>query len=305
MRKRRKFYCGAVNHVYQRTVDGIQLFYCDIDCLVFFTILAVCSRSSGIHILEICLMHNHIHLLIQAEIMHELSHFMDHCTAWFVREYNSFIGRSGKLFKKNYGSAPKWDEKKLRSAIIYIGNNPVEKHFCKNAEEFRWNFLSYGLSDNPFSEPLIKRKASQDLRKAIKEVDLMSSLNLPLKYAQLMRMTKKLSEKEYEQFIDYVINTYSPIDYKKLASHFKSYESMLHAMSSTAGNDFDIKESRDDFSLQAFREMVRYIDKRTPSDAIRRITVLPLGEKIKLYNELILNTTANGKQICKFLHIKA
>ena len=305
MRKRRKFYSGAVNHVYQRTVDGVQLFYCDIDCLVFFTILSVCARSSDVRILEICLMHNHIHLLIQAEAMRELSHFMDHCTAWFVREYNSFVGRSGKLFKKNYGSAPKWDEKKLRSAIIYIGNNPVEKHFCKNAREFRWNFLSYGLSANPFSEPLIKRKASQCLRNALKEVDLMASLNLPLKYVQLIRMTDRLSPVEYKQFVDYVINAYSPIDYKGLASYFKSYDSMLHAMSSTTGSDFDIKENRDDFSLQAFREMIGHLKEKMPLHAVRKVTVWPLDEKIKLYNELLLKTTASGKQICKFLHIKA
>lgn len=305
MRKRRKFYSGAVNHVYQRTVDGVQLFYCDIDYLVFFTILAVCARSSDVRILEICLMHNHVHLLIQTETMHVLSHFMDHCTAWFVREYNSFVGRYGKLFKKNYGSAPKRDEKKLRSAIIYIGNNPVEKHFCKNAVEFRWNFLAYGLSANPFSEPLRKRTASKGLRNALKEVDLMVSLNLPLKYAQLMRMTDKLSPEEYEQFVDYVVNAYSPIDYDGLASYFKSYDSMLHAMSSTTGSDFDIKESRDDFSLQSFREMSRYIKEKLCLHTVRKVTVWPLDEKVRLYNELLLNTTASGKQIGKFLHIKA
>ena len=62
---------------------------------------------------------------------------MDRFTSWFVREYNSFSGRTGKLFKKNYGSAPKSDSKKIRSCINYIGNNPVEKSLCERAQDYR------------------------------------------------------------------------------------------------------------------------------------------------------------------------
>ena len=117
MRKRRKFHSGVVNHVYQRTVDGVQLFYCLEDYLVFYTIFSVCARSSNVQILELCLMHNHIHSLIKTETAKELADFADHFSAWFVYEYNSFAGRSGRLLKKNFGSAPKWEDKRLRSCI--------------------------------------------------------------------------------------------------------------------------------------------------------------------------------------------
>ena len=66
MRKRRKFYRGITNHVYQRTVNGEQLFYCLEDCLVFYTILSVCARTAEIEVLELCIMHNHTHSLIKA-----------------------------------------------------------------------------------------------------------------------------------------------------------------------------------------------------------------------------------------------
>lgn len=303
MRKKRKFYRGAVNHVYQKTLNGVQLFYCIEDCLVFYTMFSVCAKSASLKVLELCLMHNHFHCMTLSEPTEKLSEFMDHFSAWFVREYNTFIGRKGKLFKKNFGSAPKWDEKRLRSAIIYIGNNPVEKKFCRKAIESRWNFLAYAHCSHPFSKVVIKRKASHELKKALMEVDSMVSLNLPMKYRQLIRLTRKLSMDEKEQLADYIISQYSPFDYNALSSYFKSFESMLEAMNATTGDDYDIKESRDSFSLNAFNEMMQHMERKIPRHEIRRVTAQPMDEKIKLFKELQAGTSASKEQICNFLHI--
>ena len=304
MRKRRKFYRGVVNHVYQRTIDGFQLFYTREDCLVFFTIFSVCAKSVDIQILELCLMHNHIHLLVNTESIQELSGFMDHFSSWFVREYNTYVGRKGKLLKKNFGSAPKWDDKKLRSAIIYVGNNPVEKGFCLRAYEYRWNFLAYRNNQYPFSQPILRRNASNNMRRALKEVDAMVSLNLPLKYAQLNRLFKNLNDNESEQLVDYVISSYLPFDYDELESRFKSFESMLHAMESTTGNDYDINESRDNFSMKVFEEMMACMETKLPRNRVRSVTTYTLDEKVALYKELQSHTSASVQQICSFLHIK-
>lgn len=305
MRKRRKFYRGVVNHVYQRTIDGVHLFYTVDDCLVFFTILSICARSAEVQILELCLMHNHIHILVKTETLKTLSRFVDHFSAWFVQEYNSYVGRTGKLLTKNFGSAPKWDEKRLRSAIIYVGNNPVEKKFCKKAKEYRWNFLAYRNNSWPFSCKVVMRKVSYSMRKAFQEVDSMVHLNQPLRYALLNRIFEKLSKDEKEQLVDYIISSYSPIDYEELESHFKSYESMLLAMESTTGDDYDIKESRDDFSLNAFNQMMKYMMSKLPENKVRTVTTYALDEKISLFRELQTHTSASLHQICSFLHLKA
>lgn len=304
MRKRRKFFSGVVNHIYQRTVDGSQLFYCIEDYLVFYTMFSVCAKSADIEPLLLCIMHNHFHCLAKTQNRDKLSNFFDHFTAWYVREYNQHVGRKGKLLKKNFGSAPKWEEKKLRSCIIYIGNNPVEKQFCKRAQDYRWNFIAYAQSANPFSPKIIKSQISYKLSKALKEVDITYSLNLPLKYAQIIRLTKKLNDIEYEQFIDYVISRYLPFDYNELISYFKSYESMLIAMESSTGDEFDIPEPRDTYSLKSFNEMMKHLEKKMPRHQIRRITTLSIDEKIEIYKELQMHTSATGHQICNFLHIK-
>ena len=303
MGRKRKFYKGTLNHVYQRTVGGVHLFYTLEDALVFYTIFSVCVKSSNIKVLKLCIMHNHVHILIRADNVKDLYSFMDRFTAWFVRVYNRRHGRTGKLFKKSFGSAPKWEEKKQRSAIIYIGNNPVEKHFCRFAEESRWNFLAYSRSDYPFSEPIKLSKASTDLKVFIKRVDNLIKLNLPLKYSMLSCFTRKLNAKELKQLVDHIIAGYYVFEDDELISLFKSYEDMLLAMHSTTGDEFEIKEEKDDFSLTSFNEMMRFLRSRYSSDFINKMISLPFEEKYKIVGELQANTSASNHQICKFLHV--
>ena len=303
MRKRRKFYRGVVNHVYQKSINGVNMFYEWEDYIVFYTIFSVCAKSADVEVLELCIMYNHFHGLIRAESVHDLSSFMDRVTAWFVMEHNTHVGRKGKLLKKNYGSAPKWDEKAVRNAINYIGNNPIEKKLCKRAEEYRWNFLAYAFSRNPFSEPLKKDRASKALRKALKEVDYMAEMNLPIKYNMLARLKKNLPEKEIEQLIDYIIVKYLPFDYQELVSYYESYDTMLTAMHSNTGSEHDIREEWEPESDLAYAEMIRYIQQSRPGMVVRRVTTLAEAEKADLAMELQCRTSATYRQICRFLHI--
>ena len=303
MKRRRKFYRGAVNHVYQRTVGWVNIFYCYQDFLVFFTIFSVCAKSADITVLGICLMYDHVHFLVQSPSREELSGFVDRFSSWFVLEYNGHIGRKGKLLHKNFGSAPKRGDKNIRSAINYVGNNPVEKKLCKSAEDYRWNFLKYAISSNPFSEKYEQQNTGKRFRSIIKEVSRSAELNLPLKYRQLKWMTEKLSPKELEQFIDHVITSYSPIDYTELISYYGSYENMIQAMDSNTGSEYEIKEHYENSSHIPFREILKELEISTDPDEIRKITVLPDEEKINIYRWIKQHFSLDDWMIRKFLHM--
>ena len=304
MRRKRRFYRGVVNHVYQKTVEGINLFYSRADFMVFFTILSVCAKSCGIRIMMLCIMLDHFHMLIRSESAQELSEFMKRFTSWFAKEFNLYVGRKGKVFKKNFGSAPKWDNKALRSAINYIGNNPVEKNLCRYAEEYRWGFLGYLQSTNPFSSPIDMRKAPLRLKRAVKETDFMVSQNLPLNYAQIKRMFRNLNEKESEQLTDYIISAYNPIAKDDVISYYGTYEVMTDAMKNNTGSDFDIKEKNDRLSHVPFIEMIQYLRKSMVEENIRKVTMLQMNDKMELAMELLKNTSATPAHIGKFLHMK-
>ena len=152
--KARRYKEGACNHVYQRTIDRFNIFYDITDYLVYYTIVSIAVQKYEVTILALCLMIDHIHMLISTSSKKVLSTFVSFITSVFVREYNSSIGRKGPLFDERFGSAPKSDKKKLMSTIIYIGNNPVERKLCLRAEQYRWNFIASLDSDYPFSEPI-------------------------------------------------------------------------------------------------------------------------------------------------------
>ena len=305
MRKKRRFYRGVVNHIYQRTSSGDNLFYGYEDYLAFYTIFAVCARSMNITTLELCLMRNHFHGLAVTESAEELSSFMERCCSWYARESNIAIGRKGRLFKKNFGSAPKWDDKSVRSAINYVGNNPVEKSICKRAEQYRWSFLAYFENKHPFSEPIFIDKVSKSLRRALKEVKAMVTLNLPLKHRQLSRMMKNLSPKETEQLVDHIISEYLPFDYQKLISYYGSYGSLLTAMNSNTGSEHDIHEEWYPESDLAYDEMIEFIKKERPECMVRSVTSLSSAEKYQLAAKLRYHTSGSSRQICRFLHINS
>lgn len=303
MRKRRRFYSGKVNHVYQRTEGWVNIFYCYEDYLVYYTIFAVCAEAAKIQIMSLCLMYDHTHFLAIAENIQELSDFVERSASWFVKEYNQYIGRKGRLLHKNFGSAPKWTDKDIRSAINYVGNNPVEKGLCPKAEQYRWNFLAYAVSDNPFSEKYVPRDASKHLRNAIKEAKEMADLNLPLRYVHLKRMMKKLSPKEIEQFVDQVILMYLPFDFDKAISYFGSYEAMINAMHNNTGSEHDLKEPNDRASHMIFKDILAYLGDNMPANQIRRITVLTGNDKSQLARRLRSVFPIGEWQLCKFLHM--
>lgn len=305
MRKRRRFFKGELNHVYQKAVNGFNLFYSRFDYLVFYTILSVCARAAkDVTVLALCIMRDHWHLLAFAENREALSAFEDHYSFRFVREFNDFVGRRGRLLKKNFGSAPKKGDKAVRTAIAYLENNPVEKHLCESARDYRWNFLAYAVCRWPFSVEVKKKTCRSRLRKAMKEVDAMVAQNLPLKYIQLKRLFSGLSDVEIEQLTDYIIYEYLPFDYDALISYFGSYEKMILAINSNTGSEYDIQEDYNPFSDRAYDEMMSYMQRTVDEIDVRKVIAAENHIKEKLFDRLMNGTASSAKQVRKFLHIE-
>lgn len=301
MRKRRRFYRGSVNHIYQRTTSGNNLFYGYEDFLTFFTIMSVAVRSAGIQVLAVCLMYNHFHMLVRTETMRQLSDFMNHCCSWYAREFNFAVGRSGQLLKKNFGSAPKKDDKAIRNTINYIGNNPVEKRICSRPEQYRWNFLAYAFSSSPFSEPITIRNVSKRLRRAIKAVRSMSQLNLPLKSNYILLLFKGLSDREIEQLVDCIVSEYLFIDFDAAASYYGSLSKMIEAMAYNTGSEYDIREEWDSESDMAYDRMIEVVKDVSPEMPVHKVAGLPDSRKKELMNILRERTGASLRQLTRFL----
>lgn len=299
----RKFIKDQVNHTYQRSNSGFNIFYEVEDYIVYYTVFSVMAHRYGVNVYGLCLMIDHIHSLTSAGSYGVFSGFMSNVTIQFVKEYNRYHNRVGPLFSESFGSALKAGLKLLRTAIAYLFNNPVERFLCLRAQDYRWNFLAYANSDNPFSEPISLKTASRRLRRALKEIDGAHARNRHMTYAQLKRLFIGLDKKEREQLIDYIIVLYNVIRYDILTTKcYEGYENMLIAINSNTGSEYEIKEHKWSRSDVEYRELYRYVHDHGFKDAAEVIT-LSSDEKLNLFIDMLRETQASRLQICKFLHL--
>lgn len=302
--KKRRFVPQECMHIYQRTVNGFNIFYDREDFIVFFTIFSILARFYKVRVLALCLMIDHIHTLLSAESLETVSAFVRHYTSLFAMEFNQSIGRHGMLFHKSFGSAPKAGSKKIRSAIVYIGNNPVEKKLSSTAEEYRWNFLAYMIDANPFSNPIPKRCQSNRLRRAMEEVQGAFVRNEYLSYVRVGRLFDGMTENEGEVLTDYIINLYYPFDTDTLMSYYENYHEMVHAMKSTVGGEYDIKEIFYAGSDQIYGNMLDILRDEMGIVPARGVIVLQDALKFEVASRLRQRTSANMFEMSKLLHLQ-
>ena len=295
---------GTINHCYNKTIDGFLIFYSVSDYLVFFTLLCVLAPRFNVVIVAVALMPDHFHLSVIVESWSGLWRFLQQLQSMFVKEHNVTCYRKGSLFHSPFGSAPKMTDKQVRTNLAYVANNPVEMHLVQNAEEYRWTFLAYAVSDNPFSKPISRSRASQKMKIALAIVDSTYASAKHLRYPILQKQFASLTKEEGLQLIDYIITKYSVIDYSAAISYYGSYEKMLMAIHSNTGSEYDIKETfigkRDD----VYAKMTTMLMSTCRFRDIHEIISLNADEKIKIFNYLNGKTEATPRQIAKYLHIR-
>ena len=229
-------------HIYQNTLDGMLLFYTATDFLVYFSIICTASRKHDVKLIGICPMYDHLHNLAQADSRNRVSAFVRDYTRDYSIALNTSFGNRGQIFNHTFGCAVKTGDKAIRTACSYLYNNPCEKGLCIRAEYYRWSFLAYAESANPFSERIRLNIASMPLRGALKEIDAFRKQGKNLNHALLNRLFSMLSRVEKNQLTDYIITQYNCIDYKALISLYGSYDKMCLAFASNQGSEYEINE---------------------------------------------------------------
>lgn len=301
---RKLHYCrGSFAHIYLRAVSGFIIFYTVKDMLVFFTLLNVLAEKYHIQICVVSLMLNHFHLLVEAECHEDVALFMKELSRMFTAEYNAQIGRKGRLFEGPFGLSVKKSDKKVRTAISYIYNNPVENKHCRSAEHSQWNFLAYAVSSHPFSEKLNLREATEKMKRAVREVRWMQGLRKPLNYAMLSRLSKGLDMRELRQLTDFVVTEYSKIHHQRAVRFYASRDEMIRATDSNTGSDFDILEEKPSDDRPYFR-MLQELSRNPRFSSPKEVLKLPEHERQQLATQYLRRGLGPKWQILRLFHLK-
>ena len=292
----------VVYHIYQRAAQGFILFYSARDYLIFFSIVSVAARRYGIKLLGICQMVDHVHLLIMVQDKSLIPLFVQFYTSLYARYFNRNSGLSGELFSRRYGIAEKRGDKKIRTAIAYLYNNPVEKGLGNRAEECRWNYLAYAKSPHPFSEKLVLKNARKALRRSLNELKYWAESGKPLNYPLVESMVADLCDQEIKQLTDKAIILYNRIDYKTVTSYYKSHTEMLFAFASNTGSEYDIQEEFSPGSDMIYYDLVRAASCLAEGKPVKSFLSITDREKRAIASRLMNKTGASRKQVAKFLH---
>ncbi len=292
----------AIHHIYQNTRHGHLIFYSVKDYLVFLSVVSLSARRNDVQVLGICMMLDHIHLLVKVHDPRQLISFVRDYTSRFTRLHNDYYQRQGALLNP-YGCAPKIGHKRIRSGIAYLYNNPVENHLVLRAEEDRWNLLAYAANRYPFSEKVRMDYARWELRKALYEVKASRQGGRILEYAQLERITRHLSPRELQQFIDYTIWKYNPVDYQAVICFYGSYEEMLTAINSNTGSEYDLKEDAFAKDHRIYKQMIHYLVIHGRWLSMKEVLDLPEDGRKQLAIQLIRQLGATEREADKLLRL--
>ncbi len=303
LKKRRIVKQGSIQHIYQNKADRTILFYDLEDYLVLYTIISITAKSQKVTLLGICLMIDHIHLLAEIDMADTLCRFVKSYTIIFARAYNSAHNKHGRVLRRTFGSASKLGNKKIKTAISYLYNNPVEKKIVSKAQDYRWNFLAYANSQHPFSRKIILRNISQRLYYNIRLVKFMYINDQWLSYSFISNIFKDLDQEESDQLIDYIISLYCPIDFKKIDTYYGGHDSLILAINSNSGSEYDIHEDYNTDSDTVYDEIKSRLSLIRPNQPVRSVTILGEKEKLEIMKLLLIKTSAKKYQIEKFLQI--
>lgn len=278
-----------------------MVFYSTADCLFYITLYSCISRKYHIHTSAFSLMPNHTHSQQEAVSRQVFTAFNQELLSLFTRGYNIQHGRSGELFQKPFGSAPKIGRKSVKNNLSYINNNGAAGKMSKGVLDYRWNLMAYYDTDHPFSEKIVLNQASKRMRWAMQYVIKLRKGNRPVDYRIQTMLFKGLNVKERKQLTDYIIVQYKFLDYAAIIKRFGSFEKALTAMDANTGSEYDIIEEWEDYST--YRSMIdtvskagfdmetinfRNMDKNTLHRIIRHISRVS-GDKKRINRFLHLN----------------
>lgn len=297
--KPKPFYPGVVQHIYQRAIDKGVIFYTIEDRIVYYTLAAVNSRKMGVKVLAFSIMFTHTHQSAIARRLEHLRAYLHDVDTSFSRSYNFRYSRHGRLFEKPPGRSQKRSSKDIRSNLAYVFNNHVEKGLCRYAVDERWSFLAYATSSHPYSKEIDLKTASKDLLKAINLVSRRVRKNKPLEYGDLDRILPKLNDEEVEQFIDFVISRYELIDFNLTTSHYEDVRTMILAIDSTTGGEYEIREDCTKEKDTGYLALTEYFESYY---SIKDIFKLPDYEKMDFFISTRRAIQASDDQIRKFIH---
>jgi putative transposase len=176
----RKFVAEGIYHIYNRGVEGTDIFREEQDYKMFLYYLyiylvplkvvlehypslpfrlRVHNMSKEIDLLSYCLMPDHIHLLLQPHSQEAVPIFMKQVTNAYTQYFNQKYSRSGSLFQGRYKAAGVDKDKQFIHVSRHVHLHPLHSHLVTKLTDYLYSSLPDYL--HPEKESICNRRLLQ------------------------------------------------------------------------------------------------------------------------------------------------
>ncbi len=118
-----------------------------VEKLKYLSLMKKYQEKFDIDIIAYCIMDNHVHMLLYAKNINDISCFMKEVNSQYAMYYNRRKNRVGYVFRNRFTSKAIINKQQLLACIKYIHMNPVKAKMVENEEEYY--FSSYQEYNNP------------------------------------------------------------------------------------------------------------------------------------------------------------
>lgn len=139
-RKSRRKSLMGMYHVMTRGIDKLAVFEQTREKIRILSLIRENYEEYGIQIHAYCIMSNHIHLLIKAELK-ELASFMAKVLASYAIYYNYKHDRVGYVFQNRFKSQCIDEESYYWNCLRYIHMNPIHANLCPSIRDYKYSSI--------------------------------------------------------------------------------------------------------------------------------------------------------------------
>ncbi len=134
-------------HIMLRGNNRENIFSKDEQKRLFLDCLKKQEEEQLIEVAAYCLMDNHVHIVIKAEL-NNLAKAIKGINIKYAMSFNLQQNRIGHVFQDRYRSEIITDDKYLLQVIRYVHNNPVKAKIVKSPEEYVWSSYTEYINEN-------------------------------------------------------------------------------------------------------------------------------------------------------------
>ena len=140
---------GLCYHVLNRANHRAQIFHGDEDYSQFLALIARAQQRLELPIVALCLMPNHIHMVVRPRAEADLARWTHWVFTTHVRWYHARYASTGRIWQGRFKAFPSQDDHHLLTVMRYVERNALRAKLVERAEDWRWGSLRWRSASPP------------------------------------------------------------------------------------------------------------------------------------------------------------